>query len=143
VNIGKRITRSPRGWIADAGLLHALLELRSPHDLLAHPLTGASWEGWVLQQLAAQASLLNVPPTFSYWRTHAGAEVDLVVEVGDRLVPVEIKRSTRVGSYDLRGLLSFIEAFADRAPFGAVLYGGEHVSRPSERIVLIPVACAL
>lgn len=142
-NIGKRITRSPRGWITDAGLLHAVLELRSPHDLLAHPLAGASWEGWIMQQFAAQASLLDTPPTFSYWRTHAGAEVDLVIEVGNRLVPVEIKRSTRVGSYDLRGLLSFLEAFADRAPFGAVLYSGDHIGRPSERIVLIPVACVL
>jgi len=69
--------------------------------------------------------------------------VDLVIEVGNRLVPVEIKRSTRVGSYDLRGLLSFLEAFADRAPFGAVLYSGDHIGRPSERIVLIPVACVL
>ncbi len=143
VNIGKRITRSPRGWVADAGLLHALLDLRNLHDLLMHPLAGASWEGWILQQLAAQASLLDVPPAFSYWRTHAGAEADLVIEVGSRLVPVEIKRSTRVGSYDLRGLLSFLEAFADRAPFGAVLYSGDHIGRPSERIVLIPVACVL
>jgi hypothetical protein len=143
VNIGKRITRSPRGWIADSGLLHAVLEIRSPHDLLSHPLAGASWEGWVLQQITAQASLLDVPPALSYWRTHAGAEVDLVIESGDRLVPVEIKRSTRVGSYDLRGLLSFLDAFPDRAPFGAVLYSGEHIGRSSERIVLVPVSRAL
>jgi predicted AAA+ superfamily ATPase len=142
-NIGKRITRSPRGWIADSGLLHAVLEIRNPHDLLAHPLAGASWEGWILQQLSAQASLFDSPPAFAYWRTHAGAEVDLVIEVGTRLVPVEIKRSTRVGSYDLRGLLSFLDAFADRAPFGVVLYSGDHIARPSERIVLVPVSCAL
>jgi predicted AAA+ superfamily ATPase len=142
-NIGKRITRTPRGWIADSGLLHALLEVRNPRDLLVHPLAGASWEGWVLQQLAAQASLLDAPPALSYWRTHAGAEADIVIEAGDRLIPVEVKRSTRIGTYDLRGLRSFLEAFADRARFGVVLYNGDRIERIAERIVLVPVSRAI
>lgn len=139
-NIGKRLTRSPRGWITDSGLLHALLDLRGPQDLAVHPLAGASWEGWVLSQLLAQASLLDVPPAFAYWRTHAGAEVDIVFESGNRLIPLEVKRATRIGSYDLRGLTSFLEAFSNRAPFGVVLYNGEDAVRTSERIALVPIA---
>jgi predicted AAA+ superfamily ATPase len=142
-NIGKRLTRSPRGWIADSGLLHSLLAIRSPRDLLVHPVVGASWEGWVLEQLSAQASLLDGSPALSYWRTHAGAEVDIVIESGNRLIPVEVKRGTRVGPYDLRGLTSFLAAFQDRASFGVVLYGGEDLARPSERIVLVPITKVL
>jgi predicted AAA+ superfamily ATPase len=142
-NIGKRITRSPRGWIADCGLLHALLDLRGPEDLALHPLAGASWEGWVLGQLLAQASLLDVPPAFAYWRTHAGAEVDIVLEAGHRLIPVEVKRATRVGAYDLRGITSFLDAFSDRAPFGVVLYNGDAALRATDRIALLPIARTL
>ena len=139
-NIGKRLTRSPRGWIADSGLLHALLDLRGPEDLAVHPLVGASWEGWVQAQLLAQASLLDVPPAFAYWRTHAGAEVDIVLESGNRLIPIEVKRATRIGPYELRGLTSFLEAFRKRAAFGVVLYNGEDALRASERIALVPIA---
>jgi hypothetical protein len=142
-NVGKRLTRSPRGWITDSGLLHSLLGIRTPRDLLVHPLVGASWEGWVFEQLSAQVSLLDGAPGLSYWRTHAGAEVDIVIESGNRLIPVEVKRGTRVGPYDLRGLNSFLGAFQDRAPFGVVLYGGDDLARPSERIVLVPITKAL
>ncbi len=139
-NIGKRLTRSPRGWITDCGLLHALLDLRGPEDLAVHPLAGASWEGWVLGQLLAQASLLDVPPAFAYWRTHAGAEVDIVLEAGHRLIPVEVKRATRVGPYDLRGINSFLAAFSERAPYGVVLYNGDAALRATDRIALLPIA---
>jgi len=84
-----------------------------------------------------------VPPAFAYWRTHAGAEVDIVLESGNRLIPLEVKRATRIGPYDLRGLSSFLEAFSDRAPFGVVLYNGEVAVRASERIVLMPIARTL
>jgi predicted AAA+ superfamily ATPase len=142
-NIGKRLTRSPRGWIADSGLLHSLLGIRTQRDLLVHPVVGASWEGWVLEQLSAQVSLLQAAPGLAFWRTHAGAEVDIVLESGNRLIPVEVKRGTRVGPYELRGLHSFLEAFRDRAPFGVVLYGGEDLARLSEQIVLVPITKVL
>ncbi|MFI5342491.1 MAG: DUF4143 domain-containing protein, partial [Candidatus Methylomirabilales bacterium] len=113
---------------------------RGPEDLAVHPLVGASWEGWVQAQLLAQASLLDVPPAFAYWRTHAGAEVDIVLESGNRLIPIEVKRATRIGPYDLRGLTSFLEAFRKRAAFGVALYNGEDALRASERIALVPIA---
>ena len=69
VNTGKRLTKTPKGWIADAGLLHALLDLRGPVDLEDHPILGASWEGWILQELLAQSSLLDSGPRFLFYRT--------------------------------------------------------------------------
>ncbi len=142
-NVGKRIVKSPKGWIADAGLAHALLELRGPRDLEVHPGVGASWEGWVLQQLRAQAALLDASPRFYHWRTHAGAEVDLVIEYQQRLIPIEIKRGTRVSPYDLRGLRSFMEAFGQRVPVGVVLYRGRDALRASEDVVLLPMQQAV
>jgi len=142
-NLGKRLVRTPRGYLADSGLLHALLELRRPADLEVHPIVGPSWEGFVREQLAAQAALLDLPHRFHCWRTQAGAEVDLVLEQGERLLPVEIKRATSVGPYDLRGMRSFIEGYGPRAPFGVVLYRGDNCVRATERIVLVPVGLAV
>jgi uncharacterized protein len=76
VNLGKRLTKSPKVYLADSGLLHALLNVESKLDLLAHPVAGASWEGFVLQQLDA---VLPVNWEVSFWRTTAGAEIDLLI----------------------------------------------------------------
>jgi hypothetical protein len=62
---------------------------------------------------------------------------------GNSTIPLEVKRATRIGAYDLRGLTSFLEAFCDRAPFGVVLYNGGDAVRASERIVLVPIARTL
>jgi predicted AAA+ superfamily ATPase len=139
-NLGKRIVRAPKGWIADAGLLHALLDLGGPEDLDVHPLAGMSLEGWVMQELIAQADLMDHPPAIMHWRTHAGAEVDIVLERGERLLPVEVKRSTRIGEQDTRGLRSFLNDFGRRAPFGIVLCMAEAPARLTEDVLIVPIA---
>lgn len=90
-NVGKRLTRSPKIYVRDSGLVHALLELTTSEDVLGHPVAGLSWEGMVIESLIAAA---GDAPTF-YYRTAAGAEVDLVFEgPRRRRYVVEIKRST-------------------------------------------------
>ncbi|MBW2702223.1 MAG: ATP-binding protein [Deltaproteobacteria bacterium] len=142
-NIGKRIVKSPRGWISDSGLLHALLDLRKRDDLDVHPLAGMSFEGWVIQQLRVQAGQMDGAPRFYYWRTQAGAEVDLVIEHGRRLIPVEIKRGRRVAPYDLRGMTAFLEAFEDKAPFGLVIHRTESPGRLREKILSVALECVV
>lgn len=137
-NIGKRLVRSPKGWIADSGLLHALLDVHNWEELEVHPAVGASFEGSVLQELRGQASLMDIPPRFHHWRTQAGAEVDIVLERGRHLYPIEVKRATRIHPYDLRGMNSFMTSFSDRTPFGIVLYRGD-AGRVSDRVMAIPV----
>jgi hypothetical protein len=139
-NIGKRLTKTPKGWLADSGLLHALLDLRGPGDLEVHPVLGASWEGWLLQELRAQASLLDLMPRFHFFRTHAGAEVDVLLEVRNRFIPIEIKHTSRIDPYDLRGLKSFLETFGERAPFGLVLCRVNQPARLTERMIALPAA---
>lgn len=141
-NVGKRLTSAPRGYIVDSGLLHYLLDIVSLDGLSTNPVLGASWEGWVTEQLWRQAALMEPRPRFYYWRTQAGAEVDLVLELGGRLVPIEIKHAAEVRSMELRGLKQFLADFAKLAPWGVVLYRGNEVRRIEPRIWLVPVHAA-
>lgn len=91
-NIGKRQVRAPKVYVRDSGLLHALLDIPARGALEVHPKVGASWEGFILEQLIGQ---LGAPAEACYfWRTHTGAELDLLVVRGGRRHGFEIKRTT-------------------------------------------------
>ncbi|MGQ0505033.1 MAG: ATP-binding protein [Myxococcaceae bacterium] len=104
-NMGKRQVRSPKIYIQDSGLLHALLDLTKVHDLLGHPKVGASWEGFVIQQIL---SLLRTRNAY-FWSTHQGAELDLMVPWRGKRFGFEMKltdapavsKSMRVAVHDL------------------------------------------
>jgi predicted AAA+ superfamily ATPase len=90
-NAGKRLVKSPKVFIRDSGLVHALLGLRSFNDLFGHPVAGASWEGFVIENLLAAAPERTLA---SFYRTAAGAEIDLLLEIPGRgMWAIEIKRS--------------------------------------------------
>ena len=90
-NAGKRLVKSAKVYWRDSGILHALAGLASLEHVLGHPLCGASWEGYCIEQIL---NLLPKGATASHYRTHAGAEVDLVLEQPDgRILAVEIKRT--------------------------------------------------
>lgn len=91
-NIGKRQVRAPKVYIADTGLLHVLLGLENRHALLGHPKVGASWEGFVLQELISCLGARREECFF--WATHTGAELDLLVVRGSRRLGFEVKRTT-------------------------------------------------
>jgi len=90
-NTRRRLVRSPKVYVRDSGITHALLGLASADDILGHPVAGASWEGWVVENLLA---VMPEGATASFYRTGAGAEIDLVLELGrGKRWAVEIKRS--------------------------------------------------
>ena len=90
-NIRKRQVRSPKVYVADSGILHALLGLTDRTDVVSHPKVGASWEGFVIQQIV---QLVQAPPEQCFhWSTHAGAEIDLMVLEGTRRLGFEVKRA--------------------------------------------------
>ena len=91
-NISKRQVKAPKIYIADSGLLHSLLGLRTLHDLEGHPKVGASWESFVLEQVIHRLAA-KVDECF-FWATHGGAELDLLVVRGQRRMGFEIKRTT-------------------------------------------------
>ena len=90
VNLGKRLVKAPKVYVRDSGLLHSLLGLSNADDLQSHPMTGASWEGFVIDQIAAH---LPDGASLFFYRTAAGAELDVVVESGQRKIAFEIKFS--------------------------------------------------
>lgn len=91
-NVGKRQVRSPKVYLSDSGILHALLDLPDRAAVESHPVLGASWEGFVLAQLAAVTD--SRADQRYFWATHAGAELDLLVARGTERIGIEIKRTS-------------------------------------------------
>ena len=90
-NVGKRLVRSPKVYVRDSGIVHALLGIGDLEALLSHPVAGPSWEGFAIENLLAAAPL---GARARFYRTSAGAEIDLVLELGPgRLWAIEIKRN--------------------------------------------------
>lgn len=89
--LGKRLVKSPKIYVRDSGLLHYLLGMRNVHDLMGHPNTGASWEGFCIEQICNH---LPKGASVSFYRTAAGAELDVVVETGRETTGFEIKFSS-------------------------------------------------
>lgn len=91
-NIGKRLVKSPKVYVRDSGITHALLNIQSYNDLLGHPVVGGSWEGFVIENILSAVPAGVIP---FFYRTSHGAEIDLVLEFSGREKwAIEIKRST-------------------------------------------------
>jgi uncharacterized protein len=86
-NLGKRQVKAPKVYVRDSGLLHALLNLPDADAVLGHPKAGASWEGFLLEQVLHHAR----PSEAYFWATHQGAELDLLMFKHGRRVGVEFK----------------------------------------------------
>lgn len=88
-NVGKRQVKSPKVYVRDSGLLHQLLGLGTEKAVFSHPKLGASWEGFVIEQVLA----VEPHDDAWFWATHQGAEIDLILRRGDQLLGVECKRT--------------------------------------------------
>lgn len=133
-NVGKRLVKSPKVYVRDPGVVHALLGLGDMHTLLGHPVAGASWEGFVIENIMAAAPQETHP---WFYRTAAGAEIDLVLELpGERLWAVEIKRGLAP-----RLEKGFHHARADVQPETCfVVYAGEERYSLAEGVEAISLA---
>jgi predicted AAA+ superfamily ATPase len=117
-NVGKRLVKSPKVYIRDSGLTHALLDLETWDDILGHPVAGASWEAFVIENLIEAAGDRRTP---YFYRTEDGAEIDLLFELGGKVeMAIEIKRSTAPSLS--RGFHSARETIAARDAY--VVHGG-------------------
>jgi uncharacterized protein len=87
-NLGKRQVKSPKVYIRDSGLLHYLLGIRNEQELLLHPRSGASWEGFVIEETIKAI----LPEEANFWATHSGAELDLLMIKNGKRIGVECKR---------------------------------------------------
>ena len=131
-NLKKRQVKSPKVYVRDSGLLHALLGIGSEKELLTNPKVGASWEGLIVEQILSAERYDDA----WFWATHQGAEIDLILRRGDRLLGVECKRadapamtpSIRIALDDLG-----LEALA-------IVYPGARRYRVSERVEAVPLS---
>lgn len=105
-DLGKRLVKRPKLYVQDSGILHWLAGLRRTEELDTWVGRGASFESLVVGELITRARNELAEPRFSFFRTHAGAEVDLLIEDGQRVIPVEIKHGAGVGPHDTAGLRS-------------------------------------
>ncbi len=91
-NLKKRQVKAPKVYLADTGMLHALLSIDSESALMGHPKSGASWEGFAMQEMLR---IVGVDwDRCYYWATHRGAELDLLVFDGGRRIGFEFKRTS-------------------------------------------------
>ena len=133
VNVGKRLIKSPKLFVRDSGIVHALLNIRSIDDLLGHPVAGASWEGLVVENLIGAAP--RGTDAFFY-RTRAGAGIDLLLLLpGQRLWAIEVQRSSAP-----RVPRGFRIATADvQAARGFIVYPGEETYPLGDGITATPL----
>src|SRR5262249_18824986 len=90
-NLSKRLVRSPKTYVRDAGVAHALLNIPDLETLLGHPVAGPSWEGFIIENIIAAAPAESKP---RFYRTAEGAEIDLLLELGAKeRWAIEVKRS--------------------------------------------------
>jgi uncharacterized protein len=131
-NVGKRQVKAPKVYVRDSGLFHHLLGIDSEEHLLAHPKSGASWEGYAIEELINAIE----PDDAYFWATHQGAELDLLLLKNGRRLGVEVKRmdapkltpSMRIAMHDL-GLEQMV-----------VLYPGSQEYMLAPRIRAVPLA---
>ncbi|MDZ4693861.1 MAG: DUF4143 domain-containing protein [Deltaproteobacteria bacterium] len=131
-NLRKRLVKSPRVYLRDTGLLHALAGLRDHDDLFSAPWVGASWEGWVVEQIITTRRIRDERFQPFFFRSHHGLEVDLVIEKGDALELIEIKLTTAPSPEDFSALTKVAQLL------------GEHRNRkwrvPSGRLIWQPIS---
>jgi predicted AAA+ superfamily ATPase len=137
-NVQKRLTKSSKLYVRDTGLLHFLAGLRRPQDLMTWNKRGSSFESLVIEELAALASLRLVRPEIFFWRTQAGAEVDLLIIEGRRILPVEIKLGAAIDRYAMAGLRQCMKDLG--LSRGWMVTTGRERQRLSTGIEIIPWA---
>ncbi len=103
-NIVKRLAKSPKVYLRDSGLLHALLRVESRTELLRHPAAGASWEGFAIEQILSTLAAHGIDNQANVLRTSDGYEIDLLLAFGATRVALEMKLSANVSGQDLARL---------------------------------------
>jgi predicted AAA+ superfamily ATPase len=134
-NLGKRLVKTPKVYLRDSGLLHALLRLPGWDDLQGHPVVGASWEGWCIEQILAGLPSLW---TASFYRTHAGAEIDLVLEPPGGGAPLAVEFKHSLAPKVSKGFWSGMEDIG--AARGLVVYPGTDSWPLAACVEVIPVS---
>ena len=124
-NFNKRLVKTPKLYFYDPGLAAWLLGVQTPDQLVTHPMRGALFETWVVSELLKQRFNRARPSNLSFWRDRTGREVDVLIDTGQSLMPVEIKSSQTVAADFFEGIERWQRVAGGARGQGWLVYGGD------------------
>jgi hypothetical protein len=139
-NIGKRLVKTPKVYFTDTGMLCYLAGLKDANHAAAGPLGGPIFETAVLLQIVKAFVNRGEEPRVHFWRTSAGVEVDLVVEIDQGLIPIEVKLSATPRPTMAAGIRAFREDLGEKAKPGFVVHPGDVQLPLAPGVVALPFA---
>jgi predicted AAA+ superfamily ATPase len=134
-NFSKRLIKSPKLYFLDTGLLTFLLRIRSAEDLRIHALYGNIFESYVISELLKNYMNRGEEHAIYFWRDSTGNEIDVIIDEGDCLIPLEIKAGQTVTSDFFKGIRFWRKLSADPERYAALVYGGDEIYTRSETYV--------
>ena len=134
-NFSKRIIKSPKLYFLDTGLLCYLLRIREPDDIAGHAMKGAIFETFVLAELYKSFAHRGETPPLYFWRDRTGHEIDVVVDAGKKLIPLEVKAAETIDSSFFSGLRYYISLGPPASKTGVLIHGGETLYRRENFVV--------
>ena len=142
-NFSKRLIKSPKLYFLDSGLLCYLLRITREAEVATHPLRGAIFETFVVSELFKVFAAVGQEPPLFFWRDQSGHEVDVVIDLGGRLIPVEIKSGATVAGDFFAGLRYWLTLPGNVEKRGVLVYGGGEPAHTREGHVVRPwCACS-
>ncbi|MDF1795203.1 MAG: DUF4143 domain-containing protein [Coxiellaceae bacterium] len=131
----KRLVKSPKIYFYDTGLACALLNIQHAESLVTHPQRGHLFETWVISELMKYRFNQGLQSNLYFWRDNHGNEVDVIVDRGDRLIPIEIKSGLTINADYFKGL-TYWQALNDSESLAWLLYAGDQSHQRSVAQVL-------
>jgi uncharacterized protein len=136
----KSLVKMPKGYLRDSGMRHYLLNIHTYDQLLAHPQVGASFEGFIIEEILRGVACTTATRTQAYYyRTRGGAEIDLVLEGSFGTLPIEIKHGVTIRNQDLSSLRHFVQE--NHLEFGIVISQNPKIQWITPEILHIPMGC--
>ena len=123
-NFNKRLVKSPKLYFTDTGLLCYLLRIRNPEDLFMHASRGAIFENYVVAELLKKRLHAGLEPDLYFWRDSAGHELDILIDLGSRLIPIEIKSGHTIAKDFFKGLNYWKTLVKNPSVPSALIYAG-------------------
>ena len=135
-NFNKRVVRMPKLYFYDTGLVCNLLGIQNKEQLDLHPLRGNIFESFVISELMKRRYNAGKPGNLYFWRDNKGNEVDIIIDKGDTLFPIEIKAGRTITSAYFKGINFWNELTGNKE--GEVIYAGDEMQKRSSGITVIP-----
>ena len=125
VSFNKRLVKMPKLYFYDVGLTAWLLGIRTKEQMVTHPLRGNIFETFIISELIKSKLNFGEKPSFFFWRDSNGNEVDLIVELGTKLMPIEIKSSRTLTHESFAGLEKWRVLAGEKSTMPALIFGGD------------------